>query len=58
MLDFIGWCLFFVFGFLVGFVWGEDQGKGELIQKSITSGVAYYDCAPDTGKCEFKFKGE
>ncbi|QDP65967.1 MAG: hypothetical protein GOVbin631_28 [Prokaryotic dsDNA virus sp.] len=54
MLDFMGWCLFFIFGLLVGFILG-----GEYVQDaSIDAGVAYWDCAPDTGKCEFKFKGE
>lgn len=45
-------------GTIVGFILGGSTIGYKIRSDAVKSGFAFYDCAPDTGKCEFKFKGE
>ena len=41
---------------LVGFVIGATYMDHVKDVEAFANGVAYYDCAPETGECVFKYK--
>tara|TARA_E500000318_G_scaffold110969_1_gene127904 strand:+ start:8067 stop:8243 length:177 start_codon:yes stop_codon:yes gene_type:complete len=49
-------CVFAAIGFIVGFAVGSAYTDHVKNVEAFANGVAYYDCAPETGKCVFKYK--
>lgn len=50
--------LWALLAFLVGFFVGGGISQRYWKSEAVDAGAAYYDCAQDTGKCEFTWRND